>query len=914
MLPLIANAAPPNVLIMLTDDQGWGDNEYSCENSTQLCALTPNIASLARNEHTALLHRFYAAASVCSPTRAALLTGRTNNRDCIDSALPCCQENPAPGCSMGKNGALPWTEFTVAKAAKKSKLGNYSTIHLGKWHLGDLWDKKLPGMDPTKWSVSNPGHHGFDEWMTTQAEASNSMSNCGCFPTNHTHPGPKPPSGYDKITPDGDQCVVGGGYASDWRADPRAPSPPALLTRSHRRVRCYPCTNYYYPNASDPRTVTDLPLKVQGDDSTFLVDQFEAFLGRSVAANRRAHTNSRLMPPRRCRAHLRRAACRRPWLAHICFHAIHEPHPAMPAFYHLYAKDPDYLGALTMWDTQVGRLLDLIGPHKENTAILYTADNGPHQGEERTDIHWSTNFLRQCKASIFEGGSAPAASRTRRLSTVCPRCRRWTDGRASAQSACPACCTTRRSSASTRTSRRQRPPPTSCRPSCTSCRPGCSAPRARRQLHTPCAARLFNSAPACAQVETDNPKWTMDGTNLFPLLAANQPTGSGLSLAADPHAGYAARPSPIGFSCTGGEQARPTRPGPARPPRSPERVGAPRLEPLPPLGGEQAVIDNNWKLVHNPKMGQCDGQPPYNAWQNLSQARAASLSSPSRSAPRRAASLRLCPAGPRTSVSSKPIFVQVYLLFNLDDDYHELHDLSASEPQQLARMRGAARDPEPSPDRILLSSRRTPCERRRAAQRLPRVRRQLAGQRDALRQVPAAAAAAAAQPAAAAAVRLRLAREHRARRHRHGDAARVLARAVLRALLGMRRPPEPSPHTLGLLLGLRPRPARPGRCPALCTGRSKLRRRRLHRQHDVPPQGDCLVQDAPRRLGQLRAAAARRVRLDRVPRRHARVTAHRNLLYAPHGPDVCCRRAEGSVDHGSEPRSRVEHSVSGKRY
>ena len=31
---------------------------------------------------------------------------------------------------------------------------------------------------------------------------------------------------------------------------------------------------------------------------------------------------------------------------HLCFHAIHEPHPAMPAFYHQYAKDPDYLGPL----------------------------------------------------------------------------------------------------------------------------------------------------------------------------------------------------------------------------------------------------------------------------------------------------------------------------------------------------------------------------------------------------------------------------------------------------------------------------------------------------------------------------------------------------------------------------------------
>lgn len=434
---------------------------------------------------------------MCSPTRATILTGRTNNRDCIDSALPCCQENPAPTCSQGRG--LPWSEFTVAEAAKKSKLGDYATIQLGKWHLGDLWNKQLIGGTP----VSSPGDHGFDEWLTTQAEASNSMSNCGCFPVNHTIPGPKPPSGYPSITPHGDQCVVGGGKPSDW---------------------CYPCTNYYYPNASDPRNVTELQLKVPGDDSEFLVDHFEAFLKKQTAANR-------------------------PWLAHICFHAIHEPHPSMPIFYDMYQNDPDYLGALTMWDVQVGRIRRLLeeAGQAENTAIFYTADNGPHQGQERTDIHWSTNFLRQCKASMWEGGiRVPGMVHFPRLIS------------------------------------------------------------SNKNISTPTTtADFMPTVMSILEVVSENPSWAMDGIDLIPLVNASAASSSGASRAADPVGGYLSRPKPLGFDST---------------------------------GGQHAVIDNNWKLLHNPGGGQCQFQPPYNSWKNLS---------------------------------------KIYMLFDLDTDYHELHDLSS---------------------------------------------------------------------------------------------------------------------------------------------------------------------------------------------------------------------------------------------
>lgn len=131
ILLLVANAhvvaTLPNIITILTDDQGFGDVGFNCDNSTNLCPNTPNLDALAQSSHSAYFHRFYSAAGVCSPTRAAILTGRTNERSCIMGALRCDNEDPAPACSMGKG--LPWNEFTTADAAKKA---GYATTMIGK--------------------------------------------------------------------------------------------------------------------------------------------------------------------------------------------------------------------------------------------------------------------------------------------------------------------------------------------------------------------------------------------------------------------------------------------------------------------------------------------------------------------------------------------------------------------------------------------------------------------------------------------------------------------------------------------------------------------------------------------------------------------------------------------------------------
>jgi arylsulfatase A-like enzyme len=116
-IPLQA-ALRPNVIVILSDDQGSVD--AGCYGAKDL--LTPNIDSLAA--HGVRFTQFYAAAPVCSPSRAALLTGRYPLR---------CGIVGNAASQHGGKGALPSSEVTMAEMFKAA---GYATAHVGKWHLG----------------------------------------------------------------------------------------------------------------------------------------------------------------------------------------------------------------------------------------------------------------------------------------------------------------------------------------------------------------------------------------------------------------------------------------------------------------------------------------------------------------------------------------------------------------------------------------------------------------------------------------------------------------------------------------------------------------------------------------------------------------------------------------------------------
>lgn len=127
----------PNVIIILTDDQGWGDVGFNgCTDIP-----TPHLDSLARSG--VIFSQGYASHPYCSPSRAGLLTGRYQQRFGHECNLP--YDLDIEDASVG----LPLTETLLPQVFKEH---GYATCAIGKWHLGD---------NPRYW----PNERGFDHWF-----------------------------------------------------------------------------------------------------------------------------------------------------------------------------------------------------------------------------------------------------------------------------------------------------------------------------------------------------------------------------------------------------------------------------------------------------------------------------------------------------------------------------------------------------------------------------------------------------------------------------------------------------------------------------------------------------------------------------------------------------------------------------
>ena len=129
----------PNIIMIMSDDQGWGDVGFNGHPDLK----TPHLDAMAANG--VKLNRFYAASPLCSPTRGSCLTGRYPFRF---------------GILAAHTGGMRVGEITSAEMLQSK---NYQTGFFGKWHIG--WVKEED--QGSRGFFSPPGQHGYDTWFAT---------------------------------------------------------------------------------------------------------------------------------------------------------------------------------------------------------------------------------------------------------------------------------------------------------------------------------------------------------------------------------------------------------------------------------------------------------------------------------------------------------------------------------------------------------------------------------------------------------------------------------------------------------------------------------------------------------------------------------------------------------------------------
>ena len=358
--------ALPSFLFMLVDDVGWADLSYN--NGT---ARTPNIDRWARAQGSVILQDFHSGGTVCSPTRATVLTGRNHFRDCVDFVYGCSDMSQCvPGFEF------PSETFTVGDAVRTAFPDDYDmggVYFAGKWHLGSFFnDSEAYGG-----RTSSPLVHGFTKMNATIEVAPTATLNC--------------------------QCKL------EWLEN-------CNFGHYNSPNHCYPeghcCFNYWWDDPLAPHGVTNLTWPTPPDDSLYLADAFSRFL-----LERKAHQKPFL-------AQISFHNCHIPFIAsnsskESCAKGktCRPPGAGEPPYTD---EELDYYACLTELDNAVGIILDALKTHGyyDNTMSWFTSDNGPEMNcppdgicqNAETSPHrpvegpGSAGILRGRKRDIYEGG------------------------------------------------------------------------------------------------------------------------------------------------------------------------------------------------------------------------------------------------------------------------------------------------------------------------------------------------------------------------------------------------------------------------------------------------------------------------------------------------------------------------------
>jgi arylsulfatase A len=207
----------PNIVLFLADDLGYGD--LGCYGHPVI--RTPNLDAFAKKG--VRLTQCYAASAVCSPSRSAILTGRTPQRNGVFTWI-----------EAGSALHLRASEITLPKLLKTH---GYETCHVGKWHLNGKFNSP---------EQPQPNDHGYDWWLATQNNAEPSHKNPANFVRNGTPVGPV--DGYSG------PFIVG--EATRWLKTRRDRSRPFFLAvwthEPHLPIESAPEYQAPYRDLSDP--------------------------------------------------------------------------------------------------------------------------------------------------------------------------------------------------------------------------------------------------------------------------------------------------------------------------------------------------------------------------------------------------------------------------------------------------------------------------------------------------------------------------------------------------------------------------------------------------------------------------------------------------------------------------------------
>jgi arylsulfatase A len=215
-IPGSSTAAQPNIILFLADDLGYGD--LGCFGHPII--KTPNLDAFAKQG--VRLTNCYSASAVCSPSRSALLTGRTPHRNGVYTWI-----------AEGGEVHLRTSEITLPKLLKGA---GYTTCHSGKWHLNGLFNNP---------AQPQPGDHGYDWWMATQNNAGPSHENPNNFVRNGQPVGPM----------QGHSAPLVVGEAITWLKEKRDAAKPFFLAvwthEPHYPIKSDPQFKALYPDLAD---------------------------------------------------------------------------------------------------------------------------------------------------------------------------------------------------------------------------------------------------------------------------------------------------------------------------------------------------------------------------------------------------------------------------------------------------------------------------------------------------------------------------------------------------------------------------------------------------------------------------------------------------------------------------------------